>query len=193
MQWNNVYNVRVSVRGRYLNRTVGLCGTYNGIEDDDFWISHGTTATNAVEFGNSWKVDPECDNATEVEHPCNTNRNRSSIAQSKCSRLLSPPFNSCAIHINASGEGYINDCEYDMCACEDDPVVCYCQALDAYAEDCASYVNIRWEEMHEFAVCGKLKISSELYSQTAHITLKNKSFIYIHIKCCFVWYSDLSV
>ncbi len=156
----------MSVRGRYLNRTVGLCGTYNGIEDDDFWTSYGTTVTDAVEFGNSWKVDPECDNATQVEHPCDTNRNRRWIAQANCSRLLSPPFNSCAIHINASEEGYIDDCEYDMCACEDDPVVCYCQALDAYAEDCASHVDIQWEGMEEFGICGEFHSSLKLYFQT---------------------------
>ena len=155
VRWNNVYNVRVTVRGRYINKTAGLCGTYNDIRNDDFWTSYGTTVTDPVDFGNSWKVDPGCENATEVDHPCVTNPGRRWIASANCSRLLSAPFNSCAIHINASEEGYIEDCEYDMCACEDDPAVCYCQALDAYAEDCASYVDIEWEEREEFDVCSK--------------------------------------
>ena len=155
MKWNNVYNVRVTVRGRYINRTAGLCGTYNDNEDDDFWTPDGRNAADPVEFGNSWKVDPECDNATFVQHPCDVNEERRSIARANCSRLLSPPFSDCSSYINATEEGYIEDCEYDICACEDHPAVCFCQALDAYAEDCASDVNIQWEDLSEFDVCGK--------------------------------------
>ena len=144
----------MTIGGRYINRTAGLCGTYNDIKNDDFLTYYGTTVTDVEEFGNSWKVDPECENATEVDHPCDNNPERRWIARANCSRLLSAPFISCATYINASEEGYIEDCEYDMCACEDDPTVCYCQALDAYSEDCASYVDIEWEEMEEFDVCG---------------------------------------
>ncbi|XP_028410567.1 kielin/chordin-like protein [Dendronephthya gigantea] len=35
VEWNNVHNVRVTVFGRYLNRTSGLCGTYNRYRGDD--------------------------------------------------------------------------------------------------------------------------------------------------------------
>ena len=153
IQWNNVYNVRVTIRGRYLNRTAGLCGTYNGIRNDDLWTSYGTIVTDPVEFGNSWKVDPSCENATFVANPCDNDPVRKSIAQQNCSALLRPPFNECSSHINATDEGYIDDCEYDMCACEDDPVVCYCQALEAYADDCASNVDIQWRDM--FEICGR--------------------------------------
>ena len=160
--WNNVYNARVILRGRYLNRTVGLCGTYNNVRSDDFWTSYGTTITDEVEFANSWKVDPSCENATVVPNPCDVNSDRRWIARANCSTLLRAPFNECASHINATEEGYIADCEYDMCACEDDPVVCYCQALAAYAADCASYVGIQWMEREEFAICSKCEIFNSL-------------------------------
>ena len=153
--WNNVYNVRVSVLGRHVNRTSGLCGTYNDMSGDDFLTSYGTIVTDPVEFGNSWKVDPRCENATVVPDPCDENAARRPIAQANCSALLSAPFNVCTSHINASEEGYIDDCEYDMCACEEDPVVCYCQALEAYADDCEEFVNIQWEGMEKFAICSK--------------------------------------
>ena len=72
--WNNVRNVRVTVLGRYRNRTSGLCGTYNGMKNDDFLTSYNTTETkeNVVKFGNSWKTDPSCENATDVQDPCTT-------------------------------------------------------------------------------------------------------------------------
>ena len=156
--WNNVYNARVTIKGRYVNRTVGLCGNFNQMEDDDFWTSYGTIVNDAVEFGNSWKVDPSCANATEVMHPCMANSSRLSIAQANCSILFSPPFNSCASHINATARGYYDNCVYDMCACEDDPDVCYCQALDAYSADCAQYVSIHWRQLDQFAICSKSRL-----------------------------------
>ena len=177
IQWNNVYNVRVTVRGRYLNRTAGLCGTYNGIRNDDLWTSYGTIVTDPVEFGNSWKVDPSCENATFVANPCDDDPVRKSIAQQNCSALLRPPFNECSSHINATDEGYIDDCEYDMCACEDDPVVCYCQALEAYADDCASNVDIQWEDMEKFSICRKYKIPIFMKEEINY-------FVYMEVSYC---------
>ena len=151
--WNNVYNARVVVRGRHLNRTSGLCGYYNEIGEDDLWTSYGAIVTDPVEFGNSWKVDPTCENATKVDHPCDVKPERRWIARENCSTLFKPPFRNCSSYINATEEGYIEDCEYDMCACEDDPVVCYCQALEAYADDCSPYVDIKWKDLNESAIC----------------------------------------
>ncbi|XP_028406465.1 uncharacterized protein LOC114528955 [Dendronephthya gigantea] len=162
--WNNVYNVRVVVGGRYLNRTSGLCGYYSEMKYDDFWTSYGTIATDPVEFGNSWKGDPTCENATTVDHPCDANLERRLIARENCSTLLKPPFSNCSSYINATEEGYIADCEYDMCACEDDPVVCYCQALEAYADDCSPHVDIKWKELNESAICRTPCASAPCYN-----------------------------
>lgn len=155
VEWNSVHNVRLTVLGRYLNKTVGLCGTYNGNKDDDLWTSYGLTVVDPVDFGNSWKVDRNCENATKVANPCDENPGRKLIAQANCSVLLSAPFNSCSSFINASAEHYISDCEYDICSCRGNDPTCYCQALEAYADDCASFVDIQWENNSEFAVCGR--------------------------------------
>ena len=160
MFWNNVYNARVTLRGRYLNRTVGLCGTFNGRKDDDFWTSYGTYVSNVEEFGNSWKMNPACENATNVTHACEKYPQRKSIAEANCSALFYPPFNVCASHINATEKGYLYDCKYDVCACKVDPVVCYCQALDAYAYACSSYVDniLHWKDYDELSFCRKYQV-----------------------------------
>ena len=95
VSWDNINNVRVTVLGRYLNKTSGLCGTFNKISSDDFLTSTGTTETDAVDFGNSWKTDPSCVNATTVEHPCKTHPERKWIAQKNCSALIRYPFSLC--------------------------------------------------------------------------------------------------
>ena len=149
--------MRVTVFGRYLNRTLGLCGTFNRDPDDDFLKRNGTLVVNAVEFGNSWKTDPECDDATDEDHPCDTYSDRNATAVANCSALSGPPFDICSSYVNAILEGYVEDCEYDVCACDDDPIVCLCQAIEAYVSDCGSHgVDIDWLSDLRYQQCGML-------------------------------------
>ena len=157
VEWNNVYNAKVTLLGRYRNRTSGLCGTYNGMKNDDFLTSYNTTETkeNVVKFGNSWKTDPSCENATEVENPCIANSDRNEIAKMNCSALLKYPFLACNETVNAT-EGYIQDCEYDMCACVINPVACLCQSFDAYSSECkARGMPVNWINETGFEQCSK--------------------------------------
>lgn len=158
--WNNVHNVRVTVLGRYKNQTEGLCGTYNDMKSDDFMTSpNGTIVTDPVDFGNSWKVDPNCDDAVFVSNRCNSNAVLAARARTNCSALLDSPFRSCANKVNATEEAYIKDCEFDVCACgERNPDACLCQALDAYVADCKSEnVEIDWLSLPQYnSICSKL-------------------------------------
>jgi mucin-5B len=140
------------VLGRYINKIEGLCGTFNQNPGDDFLRATRTTVGNAVDFGNSWKTDPDGDNATYVPHPCETYPGRNATATANCSALLSPPFNVC--QVNPVLQGYVDDCEYDVCGCDVDPT-CLCQGIEAYVADCASYgVYINWLSDDRFLQCG---------------------------------------
>ena len=153
VEWNNVYNVKVTVYGRYLNKTCGLCGTFNRNAADDFLARNGTTLESAVDFGNSWKCDPSCENAVDIVHPCITYPERNASAVSNCSVLTTSLFENCTSEIYP--EGYINDCEYDVCGCGDYPIVCYCQAIESYVSDCSAIgVNIDWLSDPRFEQCG---------------------------------------
>ena len=150
-----MYNVRVTVLGRYLNRTSGLCGTFNNMKSDDYLTSFNTTETNVTTFGNSWKTDPSCADAPEVEDPCVTNLDRKSASKINCSALLKYPFSACNETVNAT-EGYIQDCEYDMCACVINPVACLCQSFDAYSSECkARGMPVNWINETGFEQCSK--------------------------------------
>ena len=152
VEWNNVHNVRVTVFGRYLNRTCGLCGTFNRNPNDDFLAQNGATLDNAVDFGNSWKTDPDCENATDLVHPCITYPDRNATAVANCSALRTSLFENCT---GISPERYIDDCEYDICGCGGDHAVCFCQAVDAYVIDCAATgVTIDWLSDPRFQQCG---------------------------------------
>ena len=160
VEWNNVHNVRVTVHGRYINKTSGLCGTFNQNASNDFLTAYGATVDNAVNFGNSWKTNSCCDDATDVPHPCWTYPDRNATATANCSALLTSPFNVCASQVDPVQQGYIENCRYDVCDCGDDPTVCLCQAIEAYVADCTSYgVDITWLSDDQYQQCGM----SQLY------------------------------
>ena len=143
--WNNVHNVRVTIGGRYLNQTTGLCGNYNRMPSDDFVTSNGTITSDVIAFGNSWKVDGDCEDAVVVPDPCAADSQVRAMAEVNCSVLQSPPFNVCASSINATDEGYIADCEYDLCACQENREACLCQAIEGYVAACSARgFNITW-------------------------------------------------
>ena len=152
--WNNVFNVEVEIRGRYLDSVVGLCGTYNNDNSDDFLTFDNITTTNVTLFGNSWKTDPACGDALPVENPCDTDLVRAANARRNCSALLQAPFWACNQTVNATEGYFIADCEYDMCACDSNADACLCQIFHAYAEACsAESVVIDW--IDEFPQCSK--------------------------------------
>ena len=155
VEWNNVHYVKVTVFGRHLNKTCGLCGTFNRNTGDDFLIPDGTIIEYATDFGNAWKIDPDCENATTVEHPCITYNERNATAVANCSVLLTAPFNVCASAIDPVSRRYIANCEYDVCGCDDGSIVCLCQAIEAYVSACASVnVHIDWLNDTRFEKCG---------------------------------------
>ena len=158
VHWNNVENVRVTVFSRYLNRTVGLCGTFDDEPNNDYLTSFNTTVSksNVTFFGNSWKTDPTCPNATDVQHPCDTFPHKRPMAVQECSVLLRHPFWSCNETVNATTRGFIDNCEYDMCACSENGPSCLCESIKDYVAECQSrQISITWKNLPQFAKCGK--------------------------------------
>ena len=155
LNWNNVAQVVITLRGRYVNNTAGLCGTFDMMSENDYMTSYNAIVHDEIDFANSWKTDQNCPNASYVEHPCITYPSRYSIARQNCSALLSPPFSSCNAVVNATR--FINNCEYDMCACMNNESWCLCQSVIPYIDACSreSVVIGNWKDVPGFGMCGK--------------------------------------
>lgn len=44
----------------------GLCGNFDGIQNNDFTSSNLKVEEDPVDFGNSWKVSPQCADTRKV-------------------------------------------------------------------------------------------------------------------------------
>ena len=155
VQYDGVYNVYVTVQDRYKGKTLGLCGNYNGNPNDEFVKKDKTTTGNANAFSDSWKVDRSCPNPPPLPNPCLNAGALALQAKKKCSLLKLSPFSQCHNAVKQEN-GFIQDCEYDVCACKaDNPISCLCEEYSAYVTTCAlAGVDIKWKHLTSFIQCG---------------------------------------
>ena len=137
----------------FKNKTCGLCGTFNNNQHDDYETPEGVVESNPTTFGNSWKMDTKCKDATTRKHPCDTQVQREPMANKKCNKLKLAPFTAC--HDVVDPDEYIENCRYDVCACSDG-IKCLCNAVAAYTKACADRgVIIEWRNEKVLQECGK--------------------------------------
>nr|XP_036869692.1 IgGFc-binding protein [Manis javanica] len=131
-------HVTAKVPGSYAGALCGLCGNFNGKQEDDLALRGGGQAANALAFGNSWQEEtrPGCGAATPGDCP-NLDSLVAQQLQSKkeCGILADPkgPFREC--HNTLDPQGAVRDCVYDHCLLpgQSGPL---CDALAAYADAC---------------------------------------------------------
>ena len=69
--------------------------------------------------------------------------------------LRASPFSACHNHVKVDS-GFIQDCEYDVCACKDHPLSCLCEEYSAYVTTCSLVgVNFQWKHLPQFKECGR--------------------------------------
>ncbi|CAB4005214.1 Hypothetical predicted protein [Paramuricea clavata] len=158
VEYDGVFNVFVKVTNSYKGKLSGLCGNFNGKRGDEFKTPKDKLVQKAVTFGNSWKIGDSCPDVESVEEdPCKNASKRAQKAKEECSALKKQPFSRCRKALDPNA-GYIKDCEYDVCACEDNPKACLCESFAAYEEACDDLgIEVKWKHLKKFAKCSKLK------------------------------------
>jgi hypothetical protein len=164
VQYNGVFNVWIKVKKSYKGVLSGLCGNFNpGKRYHELKTSlKKLLGQSEKKMRNSWKIDDSCPDVLTPrsleEHPCKNASKRVQEAKEECSVLKEEPFSKCN-EILDPNSGPIEDCEHDVCACEDNPEACFCESLATYQEICAeSGIETKWQHLKRFSKCGKLNI-----------------------------------
>uniref|UniRef100_A0A8D2IZP5 Mucin 2, oligomeric mucus/gel-forming n=1 Tax=Varanus komodoensis TaxID=61221 RepID=A0A8D2IZP5_VARKO len=122
----------------------GLCGNFNGIENDDFKTSGGLVEATGASFANTWKAQASCaDQVEKWDNPCALSIEHENYAEHWCSLLKSTeaPFARC--HSVIDPLDYYKRCKYDACNCNSNER-CLCAALSSYARACAFHGVMLW-------------------------------------------------
>ncbi|XP_077400930.1 zonadhesin, like isoform X2 [Vanacampus margaritifer] len=126
----------VKVIKDYKNTLCGLCGDYNGDPKDDFRKPDWSLTSNPKEFGNSWNMDPQCNNKPNTTHPeCEAEEQKLYESSGYCGILLDKngPFAVC--HAKVNPNDYFKDCVFDLCALDGAHSI-LCEAIEAYVNEC---------------------------------------------------------
>ncbi|KAJ8332875.1 hypothetical protein SKAU_G00417710 [Synaphobranchus kaupii] len=143
----------VTVTSSYHDNLAGLCGTYNGVQEDDFTTAGGAVAVNATEWARSWTVadgDPFCWHYCRGPCPtCSEAEQELYKTDKYCGLILKEdgPFSQC--HGIVAPEDFVSNCLYDVCLNKGRQTV-YCEALASYLGACQeaeSTVSSKWREV----------------------------------------------
>ncbi|KAL1513261.1 hypothetical protein ABEB36_002690 [Hypothenemus hampei] len=151
--WDGVTRVYVDVPSTFKDKTKGLCGTFNGNQNDDFLTPENDVEQAIIPFANKWKTLEKCSDVPEVvsSHPCDVNLYNKPTAEKYCSTIKGELFQAC--HWYVDPEQYYLDCLYDICACEYQISKCLCPTIAAYASECSRKgLSIDWR--NEVRECG---------------------------------------
>ncbi|XP_041853996.1 mucin-2-like [Melanotaenia boesemani] len=170
--WNKKTTLKIILNSKFYGKVCGLCGNFDGSIKNDLTTRNNELVINALEFGNSWKVNPTCPSANTTETPCSLCSHRQSWAEKHCSIIKSPVFAAC--HSKVPFQNYYDDCVRDTYACNPGgDCECFCSIVEAYAAACneakacvkwrtpkicpifCDYYNPEGECEWHYAPCGK--------------------------------------
>uniref|UniRef100_A0A8C4T4Y2 VWFD domain-containing protein n=1 Tax=Erpetoichthys calabaricus TaxID=27687 RepID=A0A8C4T4Y2_ERPCA len=144
LMWDKKTSVHIKLSASFKGNVCGLCGNYDGNANNDFTTRSQSLVVNAMEFGNGWKVSPNCPDAKVPKDPCTSNPYRRSWALKQCSIIKSKVFAAC--HPQVDPTPYFDACVYDSCACDSGgDCECFCTSVAAYAAACnEANVCVSW-------------------------------------------------
>ncbi|XP_077193119.1 IgGFc-binding protein [Paroedura picta] len=137
-----VYDVRVTVPGSYQNQLGGLCGNYNGRQQDDFLLPDGRVVSDAAVFGAAWKVSipgasESCSDGCSGNNCPVCEESKKDVFKERhyCGILTAEegPFSACHNKVNPSV--YFSNCIYDLCLGNGDSHV-LCKSIESYVSAC---------------------------------------------------------
>uniref|UniRef100_A0A087X468 VWFD domain-containing protein n=1 Tax=Poecilia formosa TaxID=48698 RepID=A0A087X468_POEFO len=133
-----VMQVYISLESSYKEKTSGLCGNYNMALNDDMKTPQGCQEGTALTFGNSWKADQTCPDASkELDSPCSISMETENYARHWCEMLRNPNGTFANCHSEVNPEYYYKRCLYSTCSCEKSED-CLCAVFTSYGRACAA-------------------------------------------------------
>ncbi|KAL0968924.1 hypothetical protein UPYG_G00273790, partial [Umbra pygmaea] len=93
LEWDGRGHVLLKLWPVWAGHTCGLCGNYNGNQGDDFLSAAGLVEGGPQAFGQSWRINGDCDLAPRPDSdPCSLNPKRVRFAEEACGMMMSEVF-----------------------------------------------------------------------------------------------------
>ncbi|KAG2462468.1 MUC5B protein, partial [Polypterus senegalus] len=138
VMWNGEDALMVEMPEKYMNETCGLCGDFNGIENNDGFYVNGLKMS-PTDFGNFQKMDGPKETCEDVVPPPVSNKTQN--MQLLCEQILSSPvFAGCNALVSI--DPFVQACAKDMVDCvKDKNSSCLCYTVSEYTRQCTHAAN----------------------------------------------------
>ncbi|XP_053116834.1 zonadhesin [Hemicordylus capensis] len=139
VKFDGNHHLEIQLPGTYFGKVCGMCGNFNNQSQDELLMPNGHLASNASQFGNSWKApgdaDPGCqpDDREDLEPRC-TPQEMERLRPS-CWEILGPKYQAC--HSVIDPQPFLKNCLFDLCEYQGMASV-LCDNLQSYVEACKS-------------------------------------------------------
>ncbi|XP_077868158.1 von Willebrand factor [Saccoglossus kowalevskii] len=136
--WNGDSRLYVTAPNSFFNNTCGLCGTFDGNQQNDFWTLERDVEKLPTAFGNKWSLKGSCtaDTPMSLTHPCDVYAQRRAQADDFCKQLKEEPFTDCSSHVDVNN--YYTNCMFDLCSGNADMQQVFCDVAAMYAMECSN-------------------------------------------------------
>ncbi|NWX91747.1 ZAN protein, partial [Nothoprocta pentlandii] len=145
VKYDGNHHLEITLPQSYFLKVHGMCGNFNDKPEDDLTLRNGTVV-DAIQFGNSWKVEEDSDegcfsDSREDDLPPCTAENKP-VIENQCNVLKSDKFKPC--HSLVKPEPFIQICTYDMCQ-YDGMKSTLCDIVQVYVDNCKNEgITIKW-------------------------------------------------
>ncbi|XP_063867870.1 uncharacterized protein LOC135104399 [Scylla paramamosain] len=145
LQWDRGTRAYLRLDTQWQGKVRGLCGNFNGDDQDDFQTPAGGSSEVSVKiFGDSWRLQNYCPDSILIKDTCSLHPQRKVWATERCAILKTDSFSHC--HSEVPVEPYLERCQFDACGCDmGGDCECLCTAIAAYVHECSIHsVYIKW-------------------------------------------------
>jgi len=125
--------IRIRSPATLHNQHIGLCGVFDGKEDNEFTTSSNSVVSNPIEFAKSWSVGECADPTPLATGQCKIFAPKQPQAEKLCAILKSEQFHRC--HSEVSVESVYQRCLDEFCRTGNEELVC--SIISTYAMECA--------------------------------------------------------
>ncbi|XP_076819623.1 von Willebrand factor-like [Clavelina lepadiformis] len=144
--WDGATRIYLQLASFYHDKICGLCGNFDGLENNDFLLRSQDIVTSSSVFGHNWRTKDYCPMSTVPKclDMCAQYPQRKAWAIEQCRVIESDLFKECREEIDH--QKYLDHCLYDTCSCgSGGDCECFCTAVATYAHACAQIgIYVEW-------------------------------------------------
>jgi len=143
-------HVTIWLKDQYRDKVMGLCGSWNGNQEDDRYPRGEVVIGTDIAVGDSWVIegkDPNCDSVTPPEPTCPDNLVKEAAEFCREHLIEEPALKDCRDALDTlTIEDAFQDCVFDYCN-DDDHTDNACEAMSGLVEQCETLLGyvVEWK------------------------------------------------